>query len=106
MVDSDGAASDPFIVMIVVKPMNTLAPVVTTNTGLQLFEGQSRPLRADRNLFVSDEDNLDDVKVRWTLLAVFVMVAFMAVSFLHLTVLLQRVFDVLTSCRCSTCNSS
>jgi hypothetical protein len=50
--------------MIVVKPMNTMAPVVTTNTGLQLFEGQSRPLRSDRNLRISDEDNLDDVKVR------------------------------------------
>jgi hypothetical protein len=50
--------------MVVVKPMNTMAPVVTTNTGLQLFEGQSRPLRSDRNLRISDEDNLDDVKVR------------------------------------------
>ncbi|KAL8607296.1 hypothetical protein ACOMHN_047627 [Nucella lapillus] len=63
VVDSDGATSDPFILMVNVKPMNTLAPVVTTNTGLQLFEGQSRPLHADRNLFVSDEDNVQDVKV-------------------------------------------
>lgn len=63
VVDSDGTASDPFILMVMVKPMNTLAPVVTTNTGLQLFEGQSRPLRADRNLRISDENNLDDVKV-------------------------------------------
>ncbi|XP_076467569.1 extracellular matrix protein 3-like [Babylonia areolata] len=63
VVDSDGSSSDPFILMINVKPMNTLAPVVTTNTGLQLFEGQSRTLRADRNLFISDEDNVQDVTV-------------------------------------------
>ena len=63
MVDADGASSDPFILMVMVKPMNTLAPVVTTNSGLQLFEGQSRPLRADRNLQVSDENNLQDVRV-------------------------------------------
>ena len=63
VVDSDGASSDPFILMVMIKPMNTLAPVVTTNTGLQLFEGQSRPLRADRNLQVSDENNLQDVRV-------------------------------------------
>lgn len=64
MVDQDGAASDPFTMIIIVKPMNTMAPVVTTNTGLQLFEGQSRSLREDRNLRISDENNLDDVKVR------------------------------------------
>ena len=63
VVDADGASSDPFILMVMVKPMNTLAPVVTTNSGLQLFEGQSRPLRADRNLQVSDENNLQDVRV-------------------------------------------
>ncbi|GFN79391.1 fras1-related extracellular matrix protein 2-like [Plakobranchus ocellatus] len=63
VIDSDGASSDPFMLMIVVKPMNTLAPVVTTNTGIQLFEGQSRSLRADTNLRVSDEDNLEDVKI-------------------------------------------
>ncbi|XP_076446552.1 LOW QUALITY PROTEIN: extracellular matrix protein 3-like [Babylonia areolata] len=62
-VDSDGDASEPFILMIMVKPMNTLAPVVTTNTGLQLFEGQTRALQADRNLRISDEDNLEDVTV-------------------------------------------
>ncbi|GFR88166.1 FRAS1-related extracellular matrix protein 2-like [Elysia marginata] len=63
VVDSEGATSDPFVFEIVVKPMKTLAPVVTTNTGIQLFEGQSRSLRYDRNLRVSDEDNLEDVKV-------------------------------------------
>lgn len=63
IVDSDGDKSDPFVLMIVVKPMNTLAPVATTNKGLQLFEGQSRALLADSNLRLSDEDNLNDVQV-------------------------------------------
>ncbi|KAK7166140.1 hypothetical protein R3I93_006042 [Phoxinus phoxinus] len=63
IVDTDGAVSDPFAFMIVVKPMNTLAPVVTKNTGQLLFEGQSRPLSSSHNLEISDEDNLDDVKI-------------------------------------------
>ncbi|XP_012944318.1 extracellular matrix protein 3 [Aplysia californica] len=63
VMDSDGALSDPFILMVVVKPMNTLAPVVTTNQGIQLFEGQSRALRADSNFRVSDEDNLENVRI-------------------------------------------
>ena len=62
-VDAEGLASAPFTLMIVVKPMNTLAPVATTNTGIQLFEGQSRQLLSSKNLRVSDEDNLDDVKI-------------------------------------------
>ncbi|XP_064840805.1 FRAS1-related extracellular matrix protein 2-like [Oncorhynchus masou masou] len=63
VVDTEGAVSDPFAFMIVVKPMNTLAPVVTRNTGQLLYEGQSRPLSSSHNLEVSDEDNLDDVKI-------------------------------------------
>ncbi|KAL7832119.1 hypothetical protein AOLI_G00296670 [Acnodon oligacanthus] len=63
VVDTEGAVSDPFAFMIVVKPMNTLAPVVTRNTGQLLYEGQSRPLSSLQNLQISDEDNLDDVKV-------------------------------------------
>ncbi|XP_051993005.1 FRAS1-related extracellular matrix protein 2-like isoform X2 [Xyrauchen texanus] len=63
IVDTDGAVSDPFAFMIVVKPMNTLAPVVTKNTGQLLFEGQLRPLSSSQNLEISDEDNLDDVKI-------------------------------------------
>ncbi|KAI4880261.1 hypothetical protein NFI96_006800 [Prochilodus magdalenae] len=62
--DTEGAVSDPFAFMIVVKPMNTLAPVVTRNTGQLLYEGQSRPLSSLQNLQISDEDNLDDVKVK------------------------------------------
>lgn len=63
VVDTDGAISDPFAFMIVVKPMNTLAPVVTRNTGQLLYEGQSRPLFSAHNLEISDEDNLDSVRV-------------------------------------------
>lgn len=63
VVDTDGAVSDPFAFMIVVKPMNTLAPVVTRNTGQLLYEGQSRPLFSAHNLEISDEDNLDSVRI-------------------------------------------
>ncbi|XP_072320110.1 FRAS1-related extracellular matrix protein 3 [Eucyclogobius newberryi] len=63
IVDTDGAVSDPFAFMIVVKPMNTLAPVATRNTGQLLFEGQSRPLSSSQNLEISDEDNLEDVRI-------------------------------------------
>lgn len=63
VVDTDGALSDPFAFMIVVKPMNSLAPVVTRNTGQLLYEGQSRPLFSTHNLEISDEDNLDAVSI-------------------------------------------
>lgn len=63
VVDGEGAVSDPFAFMIVVKPMNTLAPVVTRNTGQLLYEGQSRPLSSSQNLEISDEDNLEKVKM-------------------------------------------
>ncbi|KAF0030083.1 hypothetical protein F2P81_016814 [Scophthalmus maximus] len=63
VVDTEGAVSDPFAFMIVVKPMNTLAPVVTRNTGQLLYEGQSRPLSSSQNLEISDEDDLDKVKI-------------------------------------------
>ncbi|XP_062242743.1 FRAS1-related extracellular matrix protein 2-like [Platichthys flesus] len=63
VVDTEGAVSDPFAFMIVVKPMNTLAPVVTRNAGQLLYEGQSRPLSSSHNLEVSDEDNLDKVQI-------------------------------------------
>ncbi|XP_041808691.1 FRAS1-related extracellular matrix protein 2-like [Chelmon rostratus] len=62
-VDTDGAVSDPFAFMIVVKPMNSLAPVVTRNTGQLLYEGQSRPLFSAHNLEISDEDSLDTVTI-------------------------------------------
>ncbi|NWX16774.1 FREM2 protein, partial [Aegotheles bennettii] len=65
VLDPDGASSEPFAFMILVKPMNTLAPVATfsrvAGPQLMLFEGQSRPLSG--NLEISDEDNLKEVKV-------------------------------------------
>ncbi|XP_053702923.1 FRAS1-related extracellular matrix protein 2-like isoform X1 [Synchiropus splendidus] len=63
VVDTDGAVSEPFAFMVVVKPMNSMAPVVTRNTGQLLYEGQSRPLVSGRNLEISDEDDLDSVTV-------------------------------------------
>ncbi|KAG5284008.1 hypothetical protein AALO_G00021940 [Alosa alosa] len=63
VLDTDGGISDPFAFMIVVKPMNSLAPVVTKNTGQLLYEGQSRSLVTSHNLEISDEDNLDSVKL-------------------------------------------
>uniref|UniRef100_A0A8B9HI93 Fras1 related extracellular matrix 3 n=1 Tax=Astyanax mexicanus TaxID=7994 RepID=A0A8B9HI93_ASTMX len=66
IVDTDGAVSETFAFMIVVKPMNTLAPVATKNTGQLLFEGQSRPLSTSQNLEISDEDNLEDVRISVT----------------------------------------
>ncbi|XP_010188146.1 PREDICTED: FRAS1-related extracellular matrix protein 3, partial [Mesitornis unicolor] len=65
VLDLDGASSEPFAFVILVKPMNALAPVATfscvTAPQLMLFEGQSRPLSG--NLEISDEDNLKEVKV-------------------------------------------
>ncbi|KAM9456047.1 FRAS1-related extracellular matrix protein 2a [Clarias gariepinus] len=63
VLDTDGGVSEPFAFMIVVKPMNTLAPVVTKNTGQLLYEGQSRPLFTQNNLEISDEDNLESVRI-------------------------------------------
>jgi len=54
-----------FVFIILVKPMNTLAPVAAfshvVGPQLMLFEGQSWPLSG--NLEISDEDNLKEVKV-------------------------------------------
>lgn len=63
IIDTDGLASDPLPMMIVVYPMSTKAPVVTKNTGIQLVEGQSRPIVSPEVLIISDEDNLRDVKI-------------------------------------------
>uniref|UniRef100_H2YPT7 Calx-beta domain-containing protein n=1 Tax=Ciona savignyi TaxID=51511 RepID=H2YPT7_CIOSA len=63
IIDPDGGVSDPFDFIIVVNPMNTLAPVVTRNTGQLLYQGQSRELSSSQNLEISDEDNLQDVRL-------------------------------------------
>ncbi|XP_048388259.1 FRAS1-related extracellular matrix protein 2-like isoform X1 [Stegostoma tigrinum] len=63
VVDTEGAVSEPFAFVVVVKPMNTLAPVVSRNTGQLLYEGQSRALSSSRNLQLSDEDNLHEVRL-------------------------------------------
>ncbi|KAL4230244.1 extracellular matrix [Mactra antiquata] len=63
IIDTDGLASDPLPMMIIVYPMSTKAPVVTKNTGIQLVEGQSRPIKSPEVLVISDEDNLMDVKI-------------------------------------------
>ncbi|GAB6022620.1 hypothetical protein CHUAL_006715 [Chamberlinius hualienensis] len=61
VVDADGLSSEPVTLLVNVNPMNTKAPFATRNTGLSLFEGQSRRLYSTKNLEVSDSDNLDDV---------------------------------------------
>lgn len=63
IVDPEGLTSDPVNIMIVVAPMNTLAPIITTNTGIQLVEGQSRVIISPNVLEISDKDNLEEVKI-------------------------------------------
>ena len=63
VVDSELASSEPFSLMVVVNPKNTMAPVATRNAGLTLFEGQSRAIMIDQNLQISDENNLWDVVI-------------------------------------------
>ncbi|KAM8940061.1 FRAS1-related extracellular matrix protein 3 [Pelodytes ibericus] len=67
VMDTEGATSDPFAFMIVVKPMNTMAPLATRNVGLWILEAQSRPLSGPgsgmNNLIISDEDNLEGVRL-------------------------------------------
>ncbi|XP_078255243.1 FRAS1-related extracellular matrix protein 3 [Rhinoraja longicauda] len=58
VVDEEGAASEPFAFVVVVRPVNTLAPLAAGMGGdggeLVLFEGQSRPLSPLR---ISDQDD-------------------------------------------------
>ena len=62
VIDTEGAVSASFPVIIIVNPKNTLAPLVTKNKGLTMFEAQRRAFTR-HVLIISDEDNLDDVVV-------------------------------------------
>lgn len=64
IVDEQGSKSDTYPLTIVVRPMNTMAPIVTRNQGIQLFEGQSRPITSWQNLEISDEDDLGNVQIK------------------------------------------
>lgn len=61
IIDEVGDKSKPFTLTVIVNPKNTLAPIVTKNKGLQLFEGQSRTISSSKNLRITDEDNLNEV---------------------------------------------
>ena len=63
-VDSEGAKSDPILLLIMVKPTNNRAPMVTKNAGLSLLEGQSRAFTEGLNLAVADKDNFNDVRLQ------------------------------------------
>ncbi|XP_072023981.1 FRAS1-related extracellular matrix protein 1-like [Amphiura filiformis] len=61
--DSYFQVSQPIRLLISVRASNTNGPRVSTNTGLTLLEGQSRPIR-DKNLAVVDNDNLFMVRLK------------------------------------------
>ncbi|XP_052795215.1 extracellular matrix protein 3-like isoform X1 [Mya arenaria] len=63
IVDPEGLASDPLLLMIVVEPMSTNAPVVTESKGMFLIEGQSRPIISPDMLEISHVDNLESVRI-------------------------------------------
>ena len=60
-VDTEGAKSEQISLLIMVKPTNNDAPMVTKNAGLSLFEGQSRAITEKSNLAITDKDNFNDV---------------------------------------------
>ena len=60
--DPHGLSSDPIQMMIIVKPRNPLAPYITKNVGIQLFEGGHSNLSLDI-LGFSDKDDLRDVTI-------------------------------------------
>lgn len=64
VIDEDALHSLPIRLLIEVRPRTTLAPIVTKNKELVLFEGQSRIISSQGNLEVIDKDNIEDVKVQ------------------------------------------
>lgn len=62
-IDTEASHSEPIIVLIMVRPRNTLSPTVIKNKELQLFEGQSRYITSKDNLQISDKDNIENVKI-------------------------------------------
>lgn len=60
-VDTEGAKSEQISLLIMVKPTNNEAPMVTKNAGLSLFEGQSRAITEKSNLAIADKNNFNDV---------------------------------------------
>lgn len=63
-VDTEGAKSEQILLLIMVKPTNNYAPLVTKNAGLSLFEGQSRAITEEFNLAIADKDNFNDVRLQ------------------------------------------
>ncbi|KAG5850921.1 hypothetical protein ANANG_G00087500 [Anguilla anguilla] len=59
-IDSSFATSDPIMVHFSVRNAETNAPRVSWNMGLDLLEGQSRPITWE-NLQIVDKDNIDAV---------------------------------------------
>ena len=58
--DNYGATSNPFYIIVVIKPTNSFAPQVIRNEKLTMFEGQSRALSKDV-LNIRDPDNESEV---------------------------------------------
>ena len=63
IVDDEDATSDPFSMSVVGKPMNTLAPIVSS---CQLFQGQSRTLLSSHIIQVSDKKQIESAAM-WSL---------------------------------------
>jgi hypothetical protein len=63
VIDEEGLKSAPYSLMIIVHPKQTMSPIATKNVGLQLFEGQSRNISSLQNLQISDEDDIEQVKI-------------------------------------------
>ena len=62
-VDDEDATSDQFSMSVVGKPLNTLAPIVSS---CQLFQGQSRTLLSSHIIQVSDKKPIESAAI-WSL---------------------------------------